>query len=56
MESISNYRLAVNMTFQIDTFVSAEEYGIRWETGVAIKQDKAELLSQPIGEIYELGV
>jgi Xaa-Pro aminopeptidase len=56
MESISNYRLVENMTFQIDTFVSAEEYGIRWETGIAIKPEKAELLSKPIGEIFEIGV
>jgi len=33
MESISNYHLAENMTFQVDTFVSTEEFGIRWETG-----------------------
>lgn len=56
MESISNYRLAVNMTFQVDTFVSAEEFGIRWETGVAIRKDHAEVLSQPIGKIVEIGV
>jgi Xaa-Pro aminopeptidase len=56
MESISNYHLAENMTFQVDTFVSAEEFGIRWETGVAIRKDKAELLSQPIGQIVEIGV
>jgi Xaa-Pro aminopeptidase len=56
MESISNYRLAENMTFQVDTFVSAEEFGIRWETGVAIRKDRAEVLSQPIGKIIEIGV
>ena len=33
MESISNYHLAENMTFQVDTFVSTEEFGIRWENG-----------------------
>ncbi len=54
MESISNYRLAENMTFQVDTFVSTPEFGIRWETGVAIRNDRAELLSQPIGIIHEL--
>jgi len=56
MESISNYPLAENMTFQVDTFVSTETFGIRWETGVAIRKDKAELLSKPIGEIFEIGV
>ena len=56
MESISNYHLAENMTFQVDTFVSTEDFGVRWETGVAIRKDQAELLSQPIGEIFEIGV
>lgn len=56
MESISNYHLKENMTFQVDTFVSTDEFGIRWETGVAIRKDAAELLSQPIGEIFEIGV
>lgn len=56
METISNYHLAENMTFQVDTFVSAEEFGIRWETGIAIRKDRAEILSQPIGKIYEIGV
>jgi Xaa-Pro aminopeptidase len=54
MESISNYHLAERMTFQVDTFVSTEEFGIRWETGVAIRKDRAELLSQPIGKIVEI--
>ncbi len=56
MESSSNYNLAENMTFQVDTFVSTKEFGIRWETGVAIRKDHAELLSQPIGKIHELDV
>jgi len=55
METISDYRLAENMTFQVDTFVSTREFGIRWETGVAIRRDRAELLSQPIGKIHEIG-
>ena len=54
MESSSNYPLAENMTFQVDTFVSDQTFGIRWETGVAIRKDRAELLSQPIGEIVEI--
>ena len=56
MESISDYDLAENMTFQVDTFVSTKDFGIRWETGVAIRKDKAEVLSRPIGEIFEIGV
>jgi len=56
METISNYHLAENMTFQVDTFVSTEEFGIRWETGIVVRKDGAELLSQPIGKIHEIGV
>jgi Xaa-Pro aminopeptidase len=56
MESISDYHLKENMTFQVDTFVSAEEFGIRWETGIVIRKDKAELLSNPIGKIHEIAV
>ena len=56
MESISNYHLAENMTFQVDTFVSAEEFGIRWETGIVIRKDCAEILSNPIGKIFEIQV
>ncbi len=56
MESSSNYALAENMTFQVDTFVSDKKFGIRWETGVAIRKDKAEVLSKPIGKIVEIDV
>jgi Xaa-Pro aminopeptidase len=56
MESSSEYALAERMTFQVDTFVSTESFGIRWETGVAIRADRAELLSRPIGEIVEIEV
>lgn len=54
MESSSNYRLQPNMTFQIDTFVSGNTFGIRWEKGVVITKDGFESLCDPIGEIYEL--
>ena len=56
METSSNYHLEENMTFQVDTFVSTKEFGIRWETGTAIRKDHAEILSQPIGKIIELDV
>jgi Xaa-Pro aminopeptidase len=56
METSSNYQLAENMTFQVDSFVSTKEFGIRWETGVVIRKDRAELLSQPIGKIHEIGL
>jgi len=56
METSSNYQLAENMTFQVDSFVSTKEFGIRWETGVVIRKDRAELLAQPIGKIHEIGL
>jgi Xaa-Pro aminopeptidase len=56
MESISDYRLKENMTFQVDTFISAKEFGIRWETGIVIRKDRAEILSKPIGTIHEIEV
>lgn len=56
MESSSNYPLKENMTFQVDTFVSTETFGIRWETGIVIRKDRAELLSKPIGKIVEIEV
>ena len=54
METISDYALEPDMTFQIDTFVSTERFGIRWETGVVIEQDGSSYLSNPLGKIYEL--
>ncbi|MFA7172976.1 MAG: M24 family metallopeptidase [Kiritimatiellia bacterium] len=56
MESTSTYKLVENMTFQVDTFVSDKTFGIRWETGVAIRKDRAEILSNPIGKIVEIDV
>ena len=56
METISEYRLKDGMTFQVDTFVSTTQFGIRWETGAVIRPDLIELLSKPIGTIYELDV
>jgi Xaa-Pro aminopeptidase len=56
MESSSDYRLREGMTFQVDTFVSGDEFGIRWETGIVIRKDRCELLSSPIGHIHEVNV
>ena len=54
MESDSAYNLEENMTFQIDTFVATRDFGIRWETGIVIREKMAELLSEPIGTIHEI--
>ncbi len=39
METISDYPLEENMTFQVDTFISGDGFGVRWEKGVAITKD-----------------
>jgi len=54
METSSNYLLLPNMTFQVDTFMMTETFGIRWEKGVVIREGGCELLSSPIGTIHEL--
>jgi len=39
MESISDYRLEENMTFQVDTFISGPTFGTRWEKGIVVTKD-----------------
>ncbi len=39
METTSDYRLEENMTFQVDTFISGNGFGVRWEKGIAITKD-----------------
>lgn len=54
VESISDYAFQPNMCFQIDTFIATDTFGVRWEKGVAIKEDGVDVLSGPIGKLYEL--
>ena len=54
VETTSNYAFRPNMTFQIDTFISTDTFGVRWEKGVAITEDGIDVLSPPIGILYEL--
>jgi Xaa-Pro aminopeptidase len=54
VETNSNYAFKPNMTFQIDTFISTDTFGVRWEKGVAITEDGVDVLSPPIGILYEL--
>ncbi len=54
VETSSNYSFKPNMTFQIDTFISTDAFGVRWEKGIAIKDGGVEVLSAPIGKLYEL--
>ncbi len=39
METSSDYLLEPNMTFQVDTYISAPTFGCRWEIGAAITED-----------------
>lgn len=55
METTSDYLLEKNMTFQVDSFVTAPGFGVRWEIGVAITEDGFESMCNPVGKIYELG-
>ncbi len=42
METTSNYPLEENMTFQVDTFISGDTFGCRWEKGIAVKKNGYE--------------
>lgn len=54
METVSDYELRPNMTFQIDTFGMGSDFGVRWEKPVAIRHDGIELLSPQIGQFIEI--
>lgn len=54
VETISDYPFKQNMTFQVDTFIATDSFGVRWEKGIAITQDGCDILSPEIGELYEL--
>jgi Xaa-Pro aminopeptidase len=56
MESDSEYPLAENMTFQVDTFLYTQEFGLRWENGVRVTASGVERLSDAHMEIIELDV
>lgn len=55
MEMSTDYPLKKNMTFQVDTFVTAPGFGVRWEIGVAITENGYEPSCTPVGKIFELG-
>ena len=54
VETSSDYTFAPNMTFQIDTYISTDTFGVRWEKGIAVTQSGLNVLSAPIGKLYEL--
>ena len=42
IETSSDYPLEENMTFQVDTFISGDTFGCRWEKGIVVKKDGYE--------------
>ena len=55
METISDYPLLPNMTFQIDTFAMGPNFGLRWEKPIAITENGVQILCErQIGKIYEI--
>ncbi len=54
METTSDYLLQENMTFQVDTFLHTDSYGLRWEDGVRITADGVEQFSNCRQEVLEL--
>jgi len=56
METHSNYILKENMTFQVDTFLYCDEFGLRWENGVVVKKNGVIPLSDRFMKIIELEI
>ena len=47
-ETSSEYHLKENMCYQVDTYISGDTFGVRWEKGIAVKEGGYELLSPEI--------
>jgi Xaa-Pro aminopeptidase len=54
MESSSEFLLQENMTFQVDTFLYTDDFGLRWEDGVRVTESGVEMLSEELMEVLEL--
>jgi len=54
MEPTSEYLLKENMTFQVDTFLYTEEYGLRWEDAVRVTKNDVEKFCTRWEELLEL--
>ncbi|MCC6239856.1 MAG: aminopeptidase P family protein [Phycisphaerales bacterium] len=54
MEEISQYPLAQNMTFQVDTFCSAADMGLRFENGGRITASGFEPFTGKLKKVVEL--
>jgi len=54
MESTSEYLLKENMTFQVDTFLYTESYGLRWEDGIRVTGKGLDKFYTRLEEVLEL--
>lgn len=54
VETSSDYNFKPNMTFQIDTYISTDTFGVRWEKGIVVTENGCDVLSPEIGKLYEL--
>jgi len=54
MESNSDFELQKNMTFQVDTFFYDNDFGLRWENGVILKEGGVEKLSSKFMKVVEI--
>jgi Xaa-Pro aminopeptidase len=54
MEETSDYLLQPDMTFQVDTFICGDEFGLRWEDGGRVTADGFELFSGKFWGVNEL--
>lgn len=43
-ETSSDYALKPNMCYQIDTYLSSDTFGVRWEKGIAVTEDGCRIL------------
>ena len=50
-ETSSDYNLKPNMCYQVDTYISGDTFGVRWEKGIAVKEGGFEVLSPEIPEV-----
>ncbi len=49
-ETSSTYDLQENMCYQIDTYISTDTFGVRWEKGIAVTKDGFDMLCPEVPE------
>jgi len=54
VEETSKYLLQENMTFAVDTFLYAQDFGLRWERGVWVAKDGVGEFSSKYKKVIEL--